>query len=122
MSKIINKENFETLIETIENYGPNWLESDNDCLDDQWHSGLTHKDPEILRSFGVQCWQKADLMVSVKMAEDYTKEKTTNKVANKVRDDLANQKLEEITKKTFQKHNETKQQSIPQFKNKKEIN
>ena len=102
MSKIINKENFETLIETIENYGPNWLESDNDCLDDQWHSGLTHKDPEILRSFGVQCWQKADLMVCVKMAEDYTKEKTTNKVANKVRSDLQNEKVADHNMKKLQ--------------------
>jgi hypothetical protein len=53
------------------------------------------------------------------MAEDYKKENTTNKVANKVREDL---KLEETTKKSFQKHNESKIQSILQFKNKKEIN
>jgi|TARA_R110000751_G_scaffold107687_2_gene204200 hypothetical protein len=121
MSKLFNKENFENLIETIENYGPEWIESNFDILDDQWHSGLTHKDPEILRSFGIQCWQKADLMVSIKLTEDYAKEKTTNKVADKVREDL---KLEETTKKAFKKHNETKlqEQSILQFKTKKEIN
>ena len=62
MSKLFNKKNFETLIETIENYGPEWIDSNLDILDDQWHSGLTHKDPEILRSFGIQCWKKADLM------------------------------------------------------------
>ena len=102
MSKLFNKENFEFLIETIENYGPSWLDMDNDCLDDQWHSGCTHSNPEILKSFGFQCVMKADLMVSVKMAEDYAKEKTTNKV--------------------FEKHNETKQQPVIQIKNKKEIN
>ena len=51
MSKLFNKKNFETLIETIDNYGPEWIDSNLDILDDQWHSGLTHKDPEILRSF-----------------------------------------------------------------------
>ena len=121
MSKLFNKKNFETLIETIDNYGPEWIDCNFDILDDQWHSGLTHKDPEILRSFGIQCWKKADLMDCLKIAEDYAKEKTTNKVANKVREDL---KLEETTKKSFQKHNETKlqEQSILQFKTKKEIN
>jgi hypothetical protein len=62
---------------------------------------------------------RADLMDCLKMADDYKKENTTNKVANKVREDL---KLEETTKKSFQKHNESKIQSILQFKNKKEIN
>jgi len=35
MSKLFNKKNFETLIETIDNYGPEWIESNFDILDDQ---------------------------------------------------------------------------------------
>ena len=119
MSNIYNKENFGKLIEAIENFGPEWIDTRSDLAQEDWHTALTHRDPELLRMFGTNCWMRADLMDCLKMADDYKKENTTNKVANKVREDL---KLEETTKKSFQKHNESKIQSILQFKNKKEIN
>ena len=115
MSNLFNKENFKKLMDSIEAWGPEWVDMQNEGAQEDWHTALTHSDPELLRMFGTNCWMRADLMDCLKLIEDYKKENTTNKVANKVREDL---KLEE-TKKSFQK---LTTESIIQFKNKKEIN
>ena len=62
MSKFINRENFEKLIDTIEVYGEQLSCIEYDLLQDTWHTSMTHKDTEILKMFGIQCIQKDDLM------------------------------------------------------------
>ena len=56
--------------------------SDRDMLEDSWHTGLTHTNPDILRGFGFQCVERANLIEAVKMADDFQEEekKQTNGV------------------------------------------
>jgi hypothetical protein len=104
MSKFINRENFEKLIDTIEVYGEQLSCIEYDLLQDTWHTSMTHKDPEILKMFGIQCIQKADLMDCIKLAEDYRKDPTieSNEVSKKVRSDLQNEKVADHNMKKLQ--------------------
>ena len=86
---VFNEANFRKLIEVIDVSGRQWLDCDRDMLEDSWHTGLTHTNPDILRGFGFQCEERANLIEAVKMADDFQEEekKQTNGVI-KFKNDL----------------------------------
>ena len=79
MTKVFNKENFRKLIEVIDVSGRSWLDCDADMLNDEWNTGLTHRDPAILRVFGFQCVDRANLMEAVKIVDDFQEEDKKNR-------------------------------------------
>ena len=50
-------------------------------LDDEWNTGLTHTNPDILRGFGFQCVEKADLIEAVKIADAFKEEDKVEKIS-----------------------------------------
>ena len=82
----VNEADFKKLIKVIDVQGRAWLDTESDMLNDSWHTALTHKDPEILRGFGFQCLDKADLMEAIKIVDDFQVEAhdLVNGVANKL--------------------------------------
>ena len=71
---VFNEANFRKLIDVIDVSGRQWLDCNSDMLDDEWHTALTHRNPEILRGFGFQCVEKADLIEAVKIVDDLKEE------------------------------------------------
>ena len=78
---VFNEANFRKLIDVIDTSGRSWLDCNSDMLDDEWHTGLTHKDPDILRSFGFQCVEKADLIEAVKIADAFKEEDKVEEIS-----------------------------------------
>ena len=80
--KIFNETNFRKLIDVIDVSGRCWLDCDTDLLNDEWNTGLTHTNPDILRGFGYRCVDRADLMEAIKIVDDFqeAEKKQTNGV------------------------------------------
>jgi|TARA_R100001143_G_C3274485_1_gene93768 hypothetical protein len=81
---VFNETNFRKLIRVIDVSGRSWLDCDSDMLNDEWNTALTHRNPDILRGFGFQCVDRADLIEAVKIVDDFQEEqkKTRNGTVN----------------------------------------
>ena len=78
---VFNEANFRKLIDVIDTSGRSWLDCNSDMLDDSCHTALTHTNPDILRGFGFQCVEKADLIEAVKIADAFKEEDKVEKIS-----------------------------------------
>ena len=46
------------------------IDSDRDLINDSWHTALTHRDPNIMKSFGRECMDLGESMKVKKLLDD----------------------------------------------------
>ena len=90
---VINKKNFELLIDIIEDQGPTMIEQHSDMIEDHYHTMLSHTKPDLIRCFANILSMKADLIEAVELSEKYRDETCLigepNKfIVEKIRKDL----------------------------------
>ena len=90
---VINKKNFELLIDIIEDQGPMMIEQQSDMIEDHYHTKLSHTKPDLIRCFAHMLSMKADLIEAVELSEKYRDETCLigepNKfIVEKIRKDL----------------------------------
>ena len=92
---IFTKANFRKLIGVIDVSGRQWLDCDSDMLNDEWNTGLTHTNPDILRGFGFQCVDRANLLEAIKIVDDFQEEdkETRNGLTNTIEFSNAKEEL-----------------------------
>ena len=104
---VINKTNFELLIDIIEDQGPLMIDQHSDMIEDHYHTKMSHTKPDLIRCFANILSMKADLIEAVELSEKYRDETCLigepNKfIVEKIRKDLNGLDLRNL------KHNDSK--------------